>query len=86
MLEQLQSYISGYDLHNLWDYWNFLNTRLFSHLEQRYMSSVRKLEIGLLRVGLFSCFYLQKDFAGLKVSLQTSNSDYITQPVLEIRG
>ena len=61
MLEQLQSYISSYDLHNLWDYWNFLNTRLFARLEQRYMSSVRKLEIGLLRVGYLIKLVLMLD-------------------------
>ncbi|XP_053407705.1 WD repeat-containing protein 91-like [Mercenaria mercenaria] len=49
IVEQLQLYVSTYDLANLRDYWNFLNNRLFSRLEQRYMSSVRKLEVGLLK-------------------------------------
>ncbi|XP_060570852.1 WD repeat-containing protein 91-like [Ruditapes philippinarum] len=49
IVEQLQNYVSSYDLPNLRDYWNFLNSRLFARLEQRYMSSVRKLEVGLLK-------------------------------------
>ncbi|KAK3094729.1 hypothetical protein FSP39_005505 [Pinctada imbricata] len=49
ILEQLQMCISAYELSMLRDYWAFLNGRLFSRLEQRYMPSVRKLEIGLLK-------------------------------------
>lgn len=49
IVEQLQSYVTSYDLSSLYDYWAYLNHRLFSRLEQRYMSSVRKLEVGLLK-------------------------------------
>ncbi|KAK3593070.1 hypothetical protein CHS0354_007861 [Potamilus streckersoni] len=49
MTEQIQYYIGSYDLANLRDYWNFLNHRLFSRLEQRFCSSIRKLEVGLLK-------------------------------------
>ncbi|KAJ8317213.1 hypothetical protein KUTeg_005117 [Tegillarca granosa] len=49
IIEQLQSYVTSYDLSSLYDYWTYLNHRLFSRLEQRYMSSVRKLEVGLLK-------------------------------------
>ena len=54
MVDQLHSYILNYDLANLREYWNFLNTRLFSRLEQRYMSSIRKLEVGLLKMYLIN--------------------------------
>jgi len=49
IVDQLQTYVTSYDLANLRDYWNFLNSRLFSRLEQRFMTSVRKLEVGLLK-------------------------------------
>ena len=49
LLEQLQQYISSYDLVSLRDYWARLNTRLFSRLDQRYMAGVRKMEVGLLK-------------------------------------
>ena len=52
MVEQLQQYITSYDLVNLREYWNFLNSRLFCRLEQRFMTSVRKLEVGLLKLYL----------------------------------
>ncbi|KAL3865137.1 hypothetical protein ACJMK2_006758 [Sinanodonta woodiana] len=47
--EQIQHYIGSFDLASLRDYWNFLNHRLFSRLEQRFSSSIRKLEVGLLK-------------------------------------
>ncbi|XP_033757120.1 WD repeat-containing protein 91-like isoform X2 [Pecten maximus] len=49
LVEQLYSYIVTYDLASLREFWNNLNHRLFSRLEQRYMPSVRKLEVGLLK-------------------------------------
>ncbi|KAH3787616.1 hypothetical protein DPMN_165742 [Dreissena polymorpha] len=49
IVDQLMTYLAAYDLQNLKDYWQFLNTRLFSRLEERYRSSVKKLEIGLLK-------------------------------------
>ncbi|CAE1317798.1 WD repeat-containing protein 91 [Acanthosepion pharaonis] len=49
LLDQLQQYISSYDLVSLRDYWARLNTRLFSRLDQRYMAGVRKMEVGLLK-------------------------------------
>ncbi|XP_059171646.1 WD repeat-containing protein 91-like [Physella acuta] len=50
MMEQIWTLISGYDLQGLRDYWKYLNYRLFSRLEQRYSSSVRKLESSLLKL------------------------------------
>jgi hypothetical protein len=49
ILEQLQTYIINYDLSNLREYWSYLNQRLFCRLETRFLSSVRKLEVGLLK-------------------------------------
>ncbi|XP_060072966.1 WD repeat-containing protein 91-like [Ylistrum balloti] len=49
LVEQLYTYIVTYDLASLREFWNNLNHRLFSRLEQRYMPSVRKLEVGLLK-------------------------------------
>ncbi|XP_069139768.1 WD repeat-containing protein 91-like isoform X2 [Argopecten irradians] len=49
LVEQLYNYIVTYDLASLREFWNNLNHRLFSRLEQRYMPSVRKLEVGLLK-------------------------------------
>lgn len=49
-MEQIWTLISGYDLQGLRDYWKYLNHRLFSRLEQRYNSSVRKLESSLLKL------------------------------------
>ncbi|OWF40423.1 WD repeat-containing protein 91 [Mizuhopecten yessoensis] len=49
LVEQLYAYIVTYDLTSLREFWNNLNHRLFSRLEQRYMPSVRKLEVGLLK-------------------------------------
>lgn len=49
LLDQLQQYISSYDLVSLRDYWARLNTRHFSRLDQRYMAGVRKMEVGLLK-------------------------------------
>ncbi|XP_052772488.1 WD repeat-containing protein 91-like isoform X1 [Mya arenaria] len=60
IIDQLQSCISTYDLSNLRDYWNFLNARLFARLEQRYMVSVRKLEVGLLKLYLINAAHSNK--------------------------
>lgn len=49
IVDQLQAYVCTYDLANLREYWTFLNSRLFARLEQRYTSTVRKLEVGLLK-------------------------------------
>ncbi|XP_036368217.1 WD repeat-containing protein 91 isoform X1 [Octopus sinensis] len=49
LLDQLQQYISSFDLTSLREYWSRLNTRLFSRLDQRYMAGVRKMEVGLLK-------------------------------------
>ncbi|KAL5021151.1 hypothetical protein ScPMuIL_000306 [Solemya velum] len=49
IIEQLQYYINNYELVSLRDYWTYLSHRLFSRLEQRFMSSVRKLEVSLFR-------------------------------------
>ncbi|WAR21158.1 WDR91-like protein, partial [Mya arenaria] len=53
IIDQLQSCISTYDLSNLRDYWNFLNARL-------YMVSVRKLEVGLLKLYLINAAHSNK--------------------------
>ncbi|KAK7486232.1 hypothetical protein BaRGS_00022555 [Batillaria attramentaria] len=50
ILEQLLAYIGTYDLQHLRENWAYLNHRFFSRLEQRYASSVRKLEISLLKL------------------------------------
>lgn len=50
ILEQFQHYMATFNLSGLRDYWNHLNTRLFCRLEQRYVPSVRKLEVGLLKM------------------------------------
>ncbi|XP_005100741.1 WD repeat-containing protein 91 [Aplysia californica] len=50
MMEQIWTLLSGYDLPGLREYWRYLNQRLFSRLEQRYASSVRKLESSLLKL------------------------------------
>ncbi|XP_061165038.1 WD repeat-containing protein 91-like [Saccostrea echinata] len=50
ILEQFQQYIGSYNLHSLRDFWAHLNSRLFCRLEQRYIQSVRKLEVGLLKL------------------------------------
>ncbi|XP_062602822.1 WD repeat-containing protein 91-like [Saccostrea cucullata] len=50
ILEQFQHYVGNYNLHSLRDFWAHLNSRLFCRLEQRYIQSVRKLEVGLLKL------------------------------------
>ncbi|CAC5399011.1 WD repeat-containing protein 91 [Mytilus coruscus] len=60
ILEQLQTYVVNYDLSNLREYWSYLNQRLFSRLETRYLSSVRKLEVGLLKFYLVNAQQLNR--------------------------
>ena len=50
MMEHLSALLFGYELPALREYWKYLNQRLFSRLEQRYASSVRKLESSLLKL------------------------------------
>ncbi|ESO82720.1 hypothetical protein LOTGIDRAFT_177643 [Lottia gigantea] len=50
IVEQIQYYIVNNDLLGLRDYWTFLNSRLFLRLEQQYMSSVRRLEVNILKL------------------------------------
>lgn len=49
IVDQFIHYITNYDLANLRDYWTYLDRRLFSRLEQCYSSTIRKLEVSLLR-------------------------------------
>jgi len=60
ILEQLQTYIVNYDLSNLREYWSYLNQRLFCRLETRFLSSVRKLEVGLLKFYLVNAQQLNR--------------------------
>jgi WD40 repeat protein len=50
ILEQFQQYVGSYNLSSLRDFWSHLNSRLFCRLEKRYIPSVRKLEVGLLKL------------------------------------
>lgn len=50
ILEQFQQYVGSHSLSNLRDFWTHLNGRLFCRLEQRYIPSVKKLEVGLLKL------------------------------------
>lgn len=45
---------------SLKDYWVYLNRRLFARLEQRYMTSVRKLEVGLLKLYIINAAQTNK--------------------------
>ncbi|KAK6186094.1 hypothetical protein SNE40_008198 [Patella caerulea] len=56
IVEQVQYYITNSDLHGLREYWSFLNQRLFQRLEQQFMSSVRKLEVGLQKLYIVAAF------------------------------
>ncbi|XP_064631219.1 WD repeat-containing protein 91-like [Lineus longissimus] len=49
IIDQLHSYVNSYDLISLRDYWNYLDSHIFSRLEQTYTSSIRKLEVSLYR-------------------------------------
>ncbi|XP_050789636.1 WD repeat-containing protein 91 isoform X2 [Gopherus flavomarginatus] len=49
IVEQLQQFIQSYDLSALRDYWNYLDRRLFSRLEDVYRPTVNKLKTSLFR-------------------------------------
>nr|XP_025041818.1 WD repeat-containing protein 91 isoform X2 [Pelodiscus sinensis] len=49
IVEQLQQFIQSYDLPALRDYWNYLDRRLFSRLEDVYRPTVNKLKTSLFR-------------------------------------
>ncbi|KAH1187203.1 hypothetical protein KIL84_019952 [Mauremys mutica] len=49
IVEQLQQFIQSYDLAALRDYWNYLDRRLFSRLEDVYRPTVNKLKTSLFR-------------------------------------
>lgn len=50
ILEQFQQFVGSYNLSGLREFWAHLNSRLFCRLEKRYIPSVRKLEVGLLKL------------------------------------
>ncbi|XP_071090534.1 WD repeat-containing protein 91-like isoform X1 [Haliotis cracherodii] len=60
IIDQLQACITNYDMLSLKDYWVYLNRRLFARLEQRYMTSVRKLEVGLLKLYIINAAQTNK--------------------------
>ncbi|CAM4465788.1 unnamed protein product [Lepidochelys olivacea] len=49
IVEQLQQFVQSYDLAALRDYWNYLDRRLFSRLEDVYRPTVNKLKTSLFR-------------------------------------
>uniref|UniRef100_A0A8C3FE81 WD repeat-containing protein 91 n=1 Tax=Chrysemys picta bellii TaxID=8478 RepID=A0A8C3FE81_CHRPI len=49
IVEQLQQFVQTYDLAALRDYWNYLDRRLFSRLEDVYRPTVNKLKTSLFR-------------------------------------
>ena len=59
-MEQLNYYITTFDLASVRDYWAFLDQRLFSHLELLYASAVRKLEISVLKMYLVNAIQSNK--------------------------
>lgn len=48
-MDQLQQFVQNYDLTALRDYWNYLDRRLFSRLEDMYRPTVNKLKTSLFR-------------------------------------
>ena len=49
-MDILHTHINNHDLAGLREYWEFLDQRLFSRLEQSYTPSIRKLETSLLKL------------------------------------
>ncbi|KAK1190968.1 WDR91 protein, partial [Pygoscelis papua] len=49
IVDQLQQFVQSYDLAALRDYWNYLDRRLFSRLEDVYRPTVNKLKTSLFR-------------------------------------
>ena len=80
-MEQIWTLLSGYDLPGLREYWKYLNQRLFSRLEQRYASSVRKLESSVLKLYVVNAHQCNRQdkvlafFEQLGAELQT-HSDF----------
>ena len=66
MMETLHSHINNHDLTGLRGYWQFLDQRLFSRLEQTYAPSVRKLETSLLKLYVVN-------------AVQTNKADKVTE-------
>ncbi|XP_013383261.1 WD repeat-containing protein 91 [Lingula anatina] len=54
IIEQFQLYVAGYELAQLREYWAYLDRRLFSRLDQVYASSIRKLEVSMLKYYLIN--------------------------------
>jgi len=49
IVDQLQQLMQVYDLAALRDYWNYLERRLFSRLEDVYRPTINKLKTSLFR-------------------------------------
>lgn len=49
IVDQLQQLMQVYDLAALRDYWNYLERRLFSRLEDMYRPTINKLKTSLFR-------------------------------------
>ena len=73
IVDQLQQLMQMYDLTALRDYWNYLERRLFSRLEDVYRPTINKLKTSLFRFYLvytIQVFLVQGSLGGEKYLIQ----------------
>lgn len=49
VLAQIDAFVRGYDVGGLLQFWDFLDRRLFSHLDSHHAREMHKMKVALLR-------------------------------------